>query len=299
MRLLVLAGIAAWAGLTLLLSEVRFFARRPVADRLEAYAQEPVSRSGRLGLLSVESFSQAVGPLARAVGALLSRALGVEEELETRLRRIHSTYDGTSFRVRQVGIATATMGAAALATAAWRPSVAVGLLLLLGLPLLALLLVEQQLANASAAWQRRLQLELPVIAEQIGMLLAAGWSLNAALNRVARRGDGACAQDLRRVVQRARQGLADEVALREWAELARVRGVDRLVAVLVLNRETTDLGSLVGDEARSIRRDVQRELIESVERKAQQVWIPVTVATLVPGVIFVSIPFIRAMERLQ
>jgi hypothetical protein len=34
-----------------------------------------------------------------------------------------------------------------------------------------------------------------------------------------------------------------------------------------------------------------------MERRSQQVWIPVTVATLVPGVIFLSIPFIEALRQ--
>jgi hypothetical protein len=42
---------------------------------------------------------------------------------------------------------------------------------------------------------------------------------------------------------------------------------------------------------------VQRDLLEALERRAQQVWVPVTVATLVPGVIFLSIPFIAALRQ--
>ena len=72
--------------------------------------------------------------------------------------------------------------------------------------------------------------------------------------------------------------------------------VDRLVAVLALNREAGDLGRLISEEARTIRGDAHRELIETIERRGQQVWIPVTVATLVPGVIFMAVPFIEAMR---
>jgi tight adherence protein C len=43
---------------------------------------------------------------------------------------------------------------------------------------------------------------------------------------------------------------------------------------------------------------VQREQVELIERRAQQVWIPVTVATLLPGVIFMAVPFVDAMRRL-
>ena len=66
--------------------------------------------------------------------------------------------------------------------------------------------------------------------------------------------------------------------------------------VLALNREAGDLGRLISEEARAIRRDVQRELVEQIERRGQQVWIPVTVATLLPGTLFLAVPFIEAMR---
>jgi Flp pilus assembly protein TadB len=188
------------------------------------------------------------------------------------------------------------LGLAALTDAVIRPFPAVAVLTVVGAPLLAFLVLEQQVAARSADWQRRVFLELPVVSEQLAMLLAAGFSLGAAVNRLARRGQGACADDLRRVAGRVRQGLSEVEAFREWAALARVEALDRLVAVVALNQEAADLGRLISDEARSIRRDVQRSLVETMERRSQQVWIPVTVATLVPGVIFLSIPFIEALR---
>jgi len=59
----------------------------------------------------------------------------------------------------------------------------------------------------------------------------------------------------------------------------------------------SDLGRLVTQEARSIRRDLHREVVAVMERRSQQVWIPVTVATLVPGVVFLCIPFIEALRQ--
>src|SRR5690606_12634098 len=102
--------------------------------------------------------------------------------------------------------------------------------------------------------------------------------------------------DLTRVTGRIRQGLSETEALREWADLARVDAVDRLVHVLALNREASDLGRLISEEARSVRRDVQRQRVEQIERRGQQVWIPVTVATLLPGVIFLAVPFVQALS---
>ncbi len=128
------------------------------------------------------------------------------------------------------------------------------------------------------------------------MLLSSGYSLGAALSRIAERGDGAVSTDLARVCRRIRQGLTENQALLEWQEVVQVDAVERLVAVLTLNREAGDLGGLIADEARNIRREVQRELMETIERRAQQVWIPVTVATLLPGAIFMAVPFVSALD---
>ncbi len=198
--------------------------------------------------------------------------------------------------MRQLGVALGALGGAALLAAALRPPAAIVGLFLLGAPVLAFLVLEQQVARASARWQAQLRGELPVVTEQLGMLLGAGYSLASALNRLSRRGSGACATDLVRVGGRLRQGLGEQAALAEWAELADVDALDRLVSVLALNRQATDLGRLIAEESRSMRRDAQRRLIESIERRGQQVWVPVTVAALVPGVLFLAVPFVQAMR---
>ena len=295
-RTLIPLGLVLWCGATLLLSERRWFSRHPLEDRLRPYVAGGWRRPSRSGVLSVDSFRDVIAPLASAIGERLGRLFGIHEALSTRLQRIHSPLDATALRVRQLGWAAAAFGLASVVTATVSPPIVVGLLLVLGGPLLAFLVIEQQIAAQSARWQRRLFLELPVISEQIGMLLTAGFSLGAALARVSERGSGACAQDLARVGRRVRQGLSDTEALREWAELADVAAVERLVSVLSLNRDTGDLGRLIAEEARSVRREVHRQLAAQLDRRAQQVWIPVTVATLVPGTIFLAVPFLQAMR---
>ncbi|MDE0802203.1 MAG: type II secretion system F family protein [Acidimicrobiales bacterium] len=296
-RIAIVAGLIFWVGATLTLSQRRWFARRSLIDRLRPYEPGGLATSTTgPGLLSVESFSEVIGPLARTIGGRLSRLLGVDDELSVRLERVHSTLDQTDFRVRQMGWSVVGLVSGVFVATAIRPPALVGLLCILGGPVLAFLLVEQQLATASDRRKHRLFLELPVVAEQLGMLLSAGFSLGSALNRLAVRGQGASGQDLRRVVVRVRQGMSEVDALREWAATADLDALSRLVAVLALNREAGDLGRLIAEEARSIRREVQRELIEQIERRSQQVWIPVTVAALVPGAIFIAIPFIQALE---
>lgn len=294
---LFLVSIAVlWIGIALLLNEVRYFRRVPLTERLRPYAPGGMASPKRPRLLAAESFGELLRPLAREIGEATARVFGVNEQLAVRLERIHSPLDVTAFRVRQVGWSAAGLAAGAAAATALRPAPGIVLLLLLGAPLLAFLVQEQHVATASQRWQRRLFLELPVVNEQLAMLLSAGYSLGSALNRLSQRGRGCCAADLRRVALRTRQGLSEADALREWAAVARVDAIDRLVAVLVLNGETTELGRLLSAEARSVRKDVQRELTETMERRGQAVWVPVTVATLVPGVIFLAIPFLEALR---
>ncbi len=294
--LVVTSAALLMVGATLLLSQLRWFSRRPLGDRLRPYVGGGMGTPSRAGILSVESFRDVIGPVSRSFGERVSRLLGVNEDLDRRLERIHSPMDVTDFRVRQCGWSLAGTGAGALLGLGLPVPLAIAVLLPVVGGMLAFLVVEQQLAGASRAWQRRLFLELPVVSEQLAMLLSAGFSLTGALNRVANRGRGACAEDLRRVLGRVRQGLGDVEALREWAAIADVPALDRLVPVLALNREASDLGRLLSEEARGIRKDVQRQLTETVERRGEQVWIPVTVATLLPGVLFMAVPFVDALQ---
>jgi Flp pilus assembly protein TadB len=237
-----------------------------------------------------------LGPLARDTGAAAARFSGVTEDLATRLERIHSPFDPTSFRLRQLGWATAALSGALLVGFATYPPIPLFVLLVAGAPVLAFLIVESQLSRQSKEWKRSLVLELPVVSEQLGMLLSAGYSLGAALQRLSRRSGGVLARDLQKVVTRVAHGLDEKTALREWATTADVPAVGRLVGILALNRDAGDLGSLITHEARAVRAEVHRDLVEIIEKRGQQVWIPVTVATLVPGLLFLAVPFTEALR---
>ncbi len=297
MRLAIVSALLLAIGTALCLSELRWFARPPLLERLRPYSPGGMAGGGRRGsVLSVESFRDVLEPLGRSLGERVSHLFGVSEDIATRLERIHSPLDVTAFRTRQLGWSTAGLAAGALTTVAVGPPPVVSLLFVLGGPLLAFLVLEQQVASASDAWKRRLFHELPVVAEQLAMLLSSGYSLGAALNRLADRGRGCASRDLTRVCGRVRQGLSEIEAVREWARVADVEALNRLLPVLALNREASDLGRLISEEARAIRRDVQRQLIETAERRSQQVWIPVTVAALLPGMVFIAVPFLEAMR---
>jgi len=291
-------GLTGWAGTTLLFSRLAWFRVPPLVERLRPYTPSSVGRGHRSGMLSAESLRDVVGPIATSLGNRISRLLGVNDELAARLARSRSDLDTTGFRLRQAGWSAGAMFAAAGAAVALSLPAALGAAAVMAAPILAFLVLEQQVSNASTQWQQRVTLELPVVIEQLGMLLSSGYSLGSAITRMGRRGRGLCAAELTRVSARIRQGVSEIDALREWAAHADVAAIDRLVGVLALNWEASDLGALISAEARAVRREVQRAEIEILERRAQQVWIPVTVATLLPGVIFMAVPFVDAMGKL-
>lgn len=299
-RILLLVALSSWAGATLLLSQLRWFARASLTRRLRPYAVQRTRHSGQVsdpeGGLSLQSVRDVLSPLASDAGERLAHLFGVREELGVRLERLHADEDVAAFRLRQAVWAAAALAAALIVMVAIAAPPLLALFTILGAPLLTFLVLEQRLSNASSRRQQRVLAELPVIAEQLGMLLGAGYSLGSAVARLAHRGNGAAAEDLARVGNRIRQGLSDSEALLEWARISGLREVERLVAVLSLHRQGADLGRLVGTEARTLRREEQRRTMELLEQRIQLVWVPVTLATLVPGVMFMAVPFLAALR---
>ena len=102
-RPIVLVALLAGVGTTLVLSELRWFSRRPLDERLLPYVPGGWKRPPRLGVLSVGTFREVVRPLATAVGDLVGQVFGVRDDLPTRLARIHSPLDAAALRVRQLG----------------------------------------------------------------------------------------------------------------------------------------------------------------------------------------------------
>jgi tight adherence protein C len=297
-RVIVVAGLLVWAGASAMLSAWSRLARPSLADRLRPYhagAGSSPDRTPQAALVLGPTDSLA-GQWAKAAGDRAALLLGVTEGAERRLRRIHSATPAAAYRVRQMMATAAASVALALVSALTGASPALALFLVAGSGLLVFLLIEQHLTARSDRWKRTTEAEIPVVAEQLAMLLNSGSSLGSALQRLATRGKGCVVRDLEVVVNRLQQGLSEGEALTEWSDGVGVEAVSRLVSVLTTHREAADVGRLVSAEARRARRDLQRRTIEQLERRGQQVWVPVTVATLVPGAIFLAVPFLAALQ---
>ncbi len=290
-----LSMVLLLVGSTMVLAELPWFRRQTLVERLLPYTRaagpRPPSRSAGAGI------RQVIAPGLEDLGARASRALGLRDDLQLRLERCGSPDDAATFRVRQVAHGVISLLVAGALALVLRPPAPLAIMLVLGAPVMAILLHEQYLSTKWTNRSARLVGELPVIVEQLGMLMSAGYSLTSAINRLAVRSDGEVARDLRRVIRRIRQGLSASDALTEWADRSDIDAIRRLVAVLHLHSDAGDLGALIAEEARAIRSEAHRDLLESIERRAQLVWIPVTVATLVPGLIFLAVPFMSAMAQ--
>ena len=268
-RLTLLCALVLWIGAVMVLTPLRWFRTPPLLLRLAPYRGGTRAVATRAGVLSSQSLNDLLAPLAAGAANRISRLLGIGDELSSRLRRIDSPYDANGFRMRQVTWTATVLAMGAGLTLLVAIPTPVALLVVLGAPILTYLVIEQQVVTDSKRWQQRLLLELPVLIEQLGMLLSSGYSLGSAVARLAGRGRGVAARGLTSVTVRMRQGVSEIDALREWAELADVAALDRLVTVLAMNWEAGDLGTLIANEARSVRRDVQRAQIEIIERHAR------------------------------
>lgn len=289
------AAVLLWAGVTLIVAE-RPWARRPqLLDRLGPYL--PGTRLLGLAGGGPADLSGAVLTALDGATRRIGRLTGTgDEALSRRLDRAHLRLSAADVRVRQVAAAAAALAGTGLTAVAMRLPAGATTVAAIAAPLGAALAIDHAIARAARRWQERLVVELPPACEHLAMLLGAGRSLGGAIAELAERGNGAVAADLRRVVRRSQQGLGDQAALAEWADRASVPGVDHLVAILALDGHTAHLGGLIDDEARALRAQLRREQTAELRRRAQQVWVPVTVATLVPGSILLAVPFLAALR---
>ncbi len=219
-----------------------------------------------------------------------------DAELAARLREAGMAGSPFEFRLQQVGGAAAGLVASGTALGVMGVRLLLALAGALGVAAAVYGTSEYRLGRSTALRRTQITEELPIMAEQIGMLLASGMSLTSALDTAARRGNGICAEGLERVGARVAGGAAVEVALAEWADDAGSAAIRRFAGVLTLHEDATDVAALVSDEARAARMEAHRRLIAHIERRSEQVWIPVTVAALVPGCVLLAIPFSDALS---
>ena len=222
--------------------------------------------------------------------------LGVRSELSQRLIRAADTRSVETFRASQtVAAGTLAVVVIGLGTLAGAPqSALLGLGILVAL--VAVLVCEQALVERGDRRRNAAELELPVVAEQLSILLASGSSVGTALAWVARRGHGVLAEEFGTTHDQIAHGLEQSQALDALGKRLGSERVRRLCLLLALDHRAADLGHLVAQEAAVQRREAHHALLAEIERRSQKVWIPITLAALVPGSIVLAIPLLDSLR---
>lgn len=144
-------------------------------------------------------------------------------------------------------------------------------------------------SNSRSTRQRRtkdLELALIGLLESLQIKIAGGSSLTAALGSMDTFGN----KDLSLLQGLLKSGLDNESICRYWIEefdtISKRRFADLLRTKMAISETISVIEGLI-EELRLWRKVA---LVAELERRNQLVWIPVTIAVLLPGMIFLAIP---------
>lgn len=248
-----------------------------------------------VGGLVTDRRPQLRGRLLAGVAARLDRLLGGATSVRRRLERAGLEATVADFRVEQ-----AVWGLCAFACAATfavlvslhAPGRVVPMLVLCAVAFLfGALARDNRLSAQVAARERRLFAEFPAVAELLALSVAAGESPVSAMERVAERGHGAMAAELRRVVGGVRTGVPVAVALDELGRRSGLPVVSRFAeGVAVAIERGTPLADVLHAQAGDVREAQRRVLIEGGARREVFMLTPVVFLVLPTVVLFAFYP---------
>lgn len=139
----------------------------------------------------------------------------------------------------------------------------------------------------------------PLLVEHLAMLAGHGFALPEAFWRLERRWRGTTiGEDLGALCRRMSQGAEPAVAVADWADAHRFPPAARLADALAATATSSDCERVLWQLGRAERERTLAELVRRFQVREQQVWIPVTVAALVPGMLLLVLPFARALHAL-
>ncbi len=157
-------------------------------------------------------------------------------------------------------------------------------------------LIVAHALNQGAARVRAIDASMPAEIEKLAVYLAGGYSLVGALSRIAERSKSPCTEIFEAVARSMRGGGALSDALAAAQEGSSIPSLTRLTKVLEGALYGADLVKAARNEAASQREDLHRRALAEMEKNSQKVWIPITIAALVPGIVLIFVPFVAVMK---
>lgn len=232
--------------------------------------------------------------------AVLTSALGLAlvKSPRSNPEDARSRLSGLRKETAQKRAMVASTGALGASVAIWihpgsnlAPNVLLGALLGGGLTWL----IEKRLAT----WRRKARIakldsSLVALLSQIHLQLLNGRSLHAALSGAK----GVLNKDVSLLQVLARSGMDLDMAVGYWIEDFDTNTKKRVGDLLLTRASTSETISLTLGLIQQLKNEQRFALIASIERRNQLVWIPVTIAVLVPGMIFIAIPLEATLRSL-
>ncbi len=301
----VLAGLALGAGLWLIVSTVPRLGRPRLVTRLapylvdvsaEARAMTEARRSDPLPLLGALA-----APAVEWAQRVLDTVVGGEQVIAVRLRQSGSALTVAGHRTRQ--LFGALLGAAAglalgiVASRDGAPLVALALAGVVAGGIAGIAVVDALLARSARRRAARIAEELPTVVEFLALSVAAGESIQDALRRVARTGNGELANELQRLVRRSHAGQPIAAALAELRDGLALVAVGRLVdQILAALDRGTPLAEVLRAHALDARDESKRRLLEAAGTREVAMLVPLVFLILPVTVLFAVWPGLMVLQ---
>jgi tight adherence protein C len=295
-----LLGLAAAAGVLLVVSFAPPFRSVRLVDRLAPYVHDTPPPSRLLGTATEAGLLTAAGrlfgPLVADGARLVDRVLGGRTAVRRRLDALGSDAGVEDFRIEQV--VWGGLGLLAAALLAGAGSLLAGAVNVLSVALLCVAgLVGGVLGRdwwLTQQVHRREELllaEFPVVAELLALAVTAGESPTAAIARVTRLSGGELARELGAALGRARAGVPLADALQQVADRTSLDPLARFVdGLLVALERGTPLAEVLRAQAADVREAGKRRLLEAGGRKEIAMMVPVVFLVLPVTVLFALYP---------
>lgn len=141
---------------------------------------------------------------------------------------------------------------------------------------------------------QELNFALTPFLQQVRLQLTGGNSLQKALASAGNAGN----QDIENLQNLLRSGMDIESGSKLWLDDFQAPGKQRLADVWGTKTTTSEMLTLIEDLLQWLNSEQRFYLNSEIERRNQLVWIPVTVAVLLPGMIFIAIPLEATLKTL-
>jgi tight adherence protein C len=232
---------------------------------------------------------------------VLDTVVGGEQVIAVRLRQSGSALTVAGHRTRQLfGALVGAAAGLALGIVASRdgaPLVALALAGVVAGGIAGIAVVDALLARSARRRAARIADELPTVVEFLALSVAAGESIQDALRRVARTGNGELAGELQRLVRRSHAGQPITAALVELRDGLAITAVGRLVdQILAALDRGTPLAEVLRAHALDARDESKRRLLEAAGTREVAMLVPLVFLILPVTVLFAVWPGLMVLQ---